>query len=162
MTEVGEKLGVSALLSDVANQESIPSGSGDGELDLDDLSSFFEKTTSGLVQNALAGLTEETPAEETPVVEITETPAETANGEPKADTTAAAAPAPQTNGAKLDLISDYKELEALVAESTSNYVKTTLNGLSAVAYQPTVPQSTGKHLQAHHIHRRCQVYSHTI
>lgn len=142
MTEIGEKLGISALLSDVANQESIPSGSGDGELDLDDLSSFFEKTTSGLVQNALAGLTEETPAQEVPAPESTEVPAEATNGEPKADT----AVTTQTNGHKIDLISDYKELEALVAESTSNYVKTTLHGLSAVPYQPTVPQSTGKPL----------------
>ncbi|KAL7933435.1 telomere repeat binding factor domain-containing protein [Trichoderma chlorosporum] len=146
MTEIGEKLGVSALLSDVANQESIPSSSADGELDLDDLSSFFEKTTSGLVQNALAGLTEETPVEEPAVVEITETPAEPVNGEPKAETTAPAVA--QTNGAKLDLISDYKELEALVAESTSNYVKTTLHGLSAVPYQPTVPQSTAETMAA--------------
>ncbi|EHK15956.1 uncharacterized protein TRIVIDRAFT_65219 [Trichoderma virens Gv29-8] len=146
MTEIGEKLGVSALLSDVANQESIPSHSGDGELDLDDLSSFFEKTTSGLVQNALAGLTEETPTEEPAVVEITEAPVETVNGEPKAEATAPVAA--QTNGAKLDLISDYKELEALVAESTSNYVKTTLHGLSAVPYQPTVPQSTAETMAA--------------
>lgn len=146
MTEIGEKLGVSALLSDVANQETIPSGSHDGELDLDDLSSFFEKTTSGLVQNALAGLTEETPVEEPAVVEVAETPTETVNGESKAE--AAAPVAAQTNGAKLDLISDYKELEALVAESTSNYVKTTLHGLSAVPYQPTVPQSTGKQTSA--------------
>ncbi|KAM6477140.1 telomere repeat binding factor-domain-containing protein [Trichoderma sp. SZMC 28011] len=146
MTEIGEKLGVSALLSDVANQESIPSGSHDGELDLDDLSSFFEKTTSGLVQNALAGLTEETPVEEPAVVEVTETPTETVNGESKTET--AAPVAAQTNGAKLDLISDYKELEALVAESTSNYVKTTLHGLSAVPYQPTVPQSTAETMAA--------------
>ncbi|KAL7950954.1 telomere repeat binding factor domain-containing protein [Trichoderma barbatum] len=146
IAEIGEKLGISALLSDVANQESIPSGSGDGELDLDDLSSFFEKTTSGLVQNALAGLTEEIPAEEPPVVEITETPAETVNGEPKPET--AASVAAQTNGTKMDLISDYKELEALVAESTSNYVKTTLHGLSAVPYQPTVPQSTAETMAA--------------
>lgn len=158
MTEIGEKLGVSALLSDVANQESIPSGSHDGELDLDDLSSFFEKTTSGLVQNALAGLTEETPVEEPAVVEVTETPTETVNGESKTET--AAPVAAQTNGAKLDLISDYKELEALVAESTSNYVKTTLHGLSAVPYQPTVPQSTGKQSPACGLVLIFQSYSH--
>ncbi|KAL7906818.1 telomere repeat binding factor domain-containing protein [Trichoderma velutinum] len=146
MTEIGEKLGISALLSDVANQETISTVSHDGELDLDDLSSFFEKTTSGLVQNALAGLTEETPVEEPAVVEVIETPAETVNGESKAES--AAPVAAQTNGAKLDLISDYKELEALVAESTSNYVKTTLHGLSAVPYQPTVPQSTAETMAA--------------
>ncbi|KAL9480771.1 hypothetical protein ACSS6W_005557 [Trichoderma asperelloides] len=152
MTEIGEKLGISALLSDVANQEAIPSSSGDGELDLDDLSSFFEKTTSGLVQNALAGLTEETPTQEPLTTENTETPVEVTNGEPAPEAPpAATAVVPATTAAqpsvpKLDLISDYKELEALVAESTSNYVKTTLNGLSAVPYQPTVPQSTGKSL----------------
>jgi hypothetical protein len=152
MTEIGEKLGISALLSDVANQEAIPSSSGDDELDLDDLSSFFEKTTSGLVQNALAGLTEETPTQEPlTTTENTETPVEVTNGEPASEappaataTTPALPAAAQPGVPKLDLISDYKELEALVAESTSNYVKTTLNGLSAVPYQPTVPQSTGK------------------
>ncbi|KAH8122717.1 hypothetical protein FP744_10003985 [Trichoderma asperellum] len=154
MTEIGEKLGISALLSDVANQEAIPSSSGDGELDLDDLSSFFEKTTSGLVQNALAGLTEETPTQEPLTTENTETPVEVTNGEPAPEAPpAATAVVPATTAAqpsvpKLDLISDYKELEALVAESTSNYVKTTLNGLSAVPYQPTVPQSTAETMAA--------------
>ncbi|KAH6608078.1 hypothetical protein Trco_004391 [Trichoderma cornu-damae] len=149
ITEIGEKLGVSALLSDVANQESAPSGSGDGELDLDDLSSFFEKTTSGLVQNALAGLAEENPpSQETPATENAETPAETADGEPKAEKKAPAQTNGGNGGTKMDLISDYKELEALVAESTSNYVKTTLHGLSAVPYQPTVPQSTAETMAA--------------
>ncbi|KAM0455840.1 hypothetical protein ACHAPV_002932 [Trichoderma viride] len=156
MTEIGEKLGISALLSDVANQEAIPSSSGDGELDLDDLSSFFEKTTSGLVQNALAGLTEETPTQEPlTTTENTETPVEVTNGEPASEappavtsTTPVPPATPQPSVPKLDLISDYKELEALVAESTSNYVKTTLNGLSAVPYQPTVPQSTAETMAA--------------
>lgn len=103
------------------------------DVDLDDLSSFFEKTASGLVQDALAGLTEETNEEST--AEGGEHGAHT-NGEAKATTG-------QTNG-KIDLATDYKELEALVAESTSNYVRTTLHGLSPVPYQPTVPQSTSE------------------
>ncbi|KAH7133218.1 telomere repeat binding factor-domain-containing protein [Dactylonectria estremocensis] len=114
----------------------LPDGPGDGDLDLDDLSSFFEKTTSGLVQNALAGLTEEEPVP-TPIIENVElTPPEVPKSPPKVEVAA-----PQTNG-KVDLMTDYKELEALVAESTSNYVKTTLHGLSPVPYQPTVPSST--------------------
>ncbi|KAK5997885.1 Telomeric DNA-binding factor trf1 [Cladobotryum mycophilum] len=146
LTELGEKLGISALLSDVRTAEPISNGTADSELDLDDLSSFFEKTASGLVQNALAGLTEEDQAQsqaETPAaVEATETPAPeaTANG------TTEAKPV-QANG-KIDLMTDYKELEALVAESTSNYVKTTLHGLSAVPYQPTVPTSTTESMAA--------------
>ncbi|GJN74168.1 TTAGGG repeat binding factor [Purpureocillium lilacinum] len=107
------------------------------DVDLDDLSSFFEKTASGLVQDALAGLTEETNEEST--AEGGEHGAHT-NGEAKATTG-------QTNG-KIDLATDYKELEALVAESTSNYVRTTLHGLSPVPYQPTVPQSTTESMAA--------------
>ncbi|PHH71974.1 hypothetical protein CDD80_4851 [Ophiocordyceps camponoti-rufipedis] len=96
-------------------------------LDLDEISSFLEKETNSLVQNALAGLAEEG---ETAV----KTDGETT----------------RTNG-KADLImTDYKELEALVAESTSHYVKTTLNGLSPVPYQPTVPQSTAEAMAAQH------------
>lgn len=112
-------------------------GSGDADLDLDDLSSFFEKTTSGLVQNALAGLTDDNP-EPAPAIESTELSAEPPTSPPKDEPLAQ-----QTNG-KVDLLTDYKELEALVAESTSNYVKTTLHGLSPVPYQPTVPTSTGE------------------
>lgn len=99
-----------------------------GDMDLDDLSSFFEKTASGLVQDALAGLTEEDAAQA----------AGATQSEDKANGSGGKA-----NG-KVDLMTDYKELEALVAESTSNYVKTTLHGLSPVPYQPTVPTSTSK------------------
>lgn len=139
LTEFGEKYGLSGLLNDITT-DAEPLSS-DGDLDLDDLSSFFEKTTSGLVQNVLAGLTEEEPPVEPPIIEVSEAPEEVTIGSPpKAE--AASAPA-QTNG-KIDFMTDYKELEALVAESTSNYVKTTLHGLSPVPYQPTVPTSTSK------------------
>lgn len=110
----------------------------DVDLDFDELSSFFEKTASGLVQNALAGLTEDTASASTPMDESGEPSAETTDGEPSADKL------PALSNGKIDLITDYKELEALVAESTSNYVKTTLHGLSPIPYQPTVPQSTSE------------------
>ncbi|ODA80955.1 hypothetical protein RJ55_03915 [Drechmeria coniospora] len=109
----------------------------DVDVDLDDLSSFFEKTTSGLVQDALAGLaTSEEGSAAAPATDGAPHSAEQTNGETKMEGSSG-----QTNG-KVDLMTDYKELEALVAESTSNYVKTTLHGLSPVPYQPTVPQST--------------------
>lgn len=117
---------------------------GSADLDLDDLSSFFEKTASGLVQDALACLTE---VDATPSIVIDAPDSNVTNGtngteKPAATTTAGTTPA-TTN-----LMTDYKELEALVAESTSNYVKTTLNGLSPVPYQPTVPTSTTESMAA--------------
>ncbi|KAG6079120.1 hypothetical protein E4U16_001246 [Claviceps sp. LM84 group G4] len=121
---------------------------GDADLDLDDLSSFFEKTASGLVQNALAGLTDETAAGGNSGAAASagrNTSAEAGNTEDKSDGAATS----QSNGPKIDLMTDYKELEALVAESTSNYVKTTLHGLSPVPYQPTVPTSTAESMAAH-------------
>jgi hypothetical protein len=137
LTDVADKLGVSIELSDSEpHAESVLDTNGDADLDLDDLSSFFEKTASGLVQNALAGLTDDAgTATPTEAEEVAEQPA---GAESKTEIALA-----QTNG-KVDLMTDYKELEALVAESTSNYVKTTLNGLSPVPYQATVPTSTGK------------------
>ncbi|KAM4060125.1 telomere repeat binding factor (TRF) domain-containing protein [Hirsutella rhossiliensis] len=114
----------------------------DVEIDFDELSSFFEKTASGLVQNALAGLTEDAGSASTPMEESGEPSTETIDGEPKADT------APALTNGKIDLMTDYKELEALVAESTSNYVKTTLHGLSPIPYQPTVPQTTTESMAA--------------
>ncbi|RCI11353.1 hypothetical protein L249_7132 [Ophiocordyceps polyrhachis-furcata BCC 54312] len=98
------------------------------ELDLDEISSFLEKETSGLVQDALTGLPED---------------GGSAGAATASDTAKADSGPTRTNG-KADLMTDYKELEALVAESTSHYVKTTLNGLSPVPYQPTVPQSTAE------------------
>ncbi|PNY29923.1 Telomeric DNA-binding factor trf1 [Tolypocladium capitatum] len=140
-SELGKKFGVPIQLGDEPTAvEAEVDDAGDGDLDLDDLSSFFEKTASGLVQDALAGLTEEPAA--APTLEGGESSAERTNGETKTDD----APA-QANG-KIDLMTDYKELEALVAESTSNYVKTTLHGLSPVPYQPTVPQSTTESMTA--------------
>ncbi|PHH85367.1 hypothetical protein CDD83_533 [Cordyceps sp. RAO-2017] len=156
-SELNDKFGIPLHINDdddKADEEDNPASHAardtadnvdDLELDLDDeLTSFFEKTTSGLVQSALAGLSEEdSAAAAAPQVDGGEASAETANGEAK---TTDCAPA-LTNG-KIDLLTDYKELEALVAESTSNYVKTTLHGLSPVPYQPTVPQSTTESMAA--------------
>lgn len=138
VSDLGAKFGLTMPQSS-DNELDLLSGPPVDGLNLDDLDSFFEKTTSGLVQNALAGLEDDhVPA---PVIEEIELPVEEPKETPKPE---AECPAPQTNG-KVDLMTDYKELEALVAESTSNYVKTTLHGLSPVPYQPTVPTSTSKH-----------------
>jgi protein TBF1 len=112
------------------------------EMDLDELSSFFEKTTSGLVQNVLAGLTAGigSSTEDSPAVPDTSAAATNDNAQVANDPDTIAT---ETNG-KFDIATDYKELEALVAQSTDHYVRTTLNGLSPMPYQPTVPTSTGK------------------
>lgn len=149
-TNLGDKLGVAIPIADETTESEVeaeaeaevhtdPTEMDTDMIDLDDLSSFFEKTTSGLVQNALAGLTEDEPAP-APTIEGEEAQAGADNATPKLDDST-----PQTNG-KVDFMTDYKELEALVAESTADYVKTTLNGLSPVPYQPTVPASTGESL----------------
>ncbi|KAG6011307.1 hypothetical protein E4U43_008405, partial [Claviceps pusilla] len=136
---------------------------GDADLDLDDLSSFFEKTASGLVQNALAGLTDESVgAGEASMSALGasaggETSAEAADAGSKSE---GATTTTQTNGGKIDLMTDYKELEALVAESTSNYVKTTLHGLSPVPYQPTVPTSTTESMASSHLPYLAQLQHH--
>lgn len=178
VSDIGSVYGVHMHL-EVDSTESVTFGDlgGSADLDLDDLSSFFEKTASGLVQDALAGLTE---AEATPSIVIdapddsnatngttgttvttgadgandangasganganganSANGANDTNGTDKPATAAGTGTIPATG--RIDLMTDYKELEALVAESTSNYVKTTLNGLSPVPYQPTVPTST--------------------
>ncbi|KAM3559805.1 hypothetical protein ARSEF4850_003961 [Beauveria asiatica] len=167
-SDIGSAYGVRMHL-EVDTLESVTFGDlgGSADIDLDDLSSFFEKTASGLVQDALAGLTEV----EAPPLIVIDAPdnndkatdstndtngklgtsgtngtngADSADGTEKPAATTGAGTGTGTTPAtgKIDLMTDYKELEALVAESTSNYVKTTLNGLSPVPYQPTVPTST--------------------
>ncbi|KAF5004482.1 hypothetical protein FDECE_9025 [Fusarium decemcellulare] len=165
MSDLGSRLGHPMPSSEDTVADLLGDTTGDGDLDLDDLSSFFEKTTSGLVQDALAGLTDDNPAPApasapTPAPETVEQPAEPAKSSDKADSST-----PQTNG-KVDLMTDYKELEALVAESTSNYVKTTLHGLSPVPYQPTVPTSTTQsylsQLQQAHAQHPYYSYTHSV
>ena len=135
--ELGNKLGLSIPPNEepVEEVESLQDGL-DTEMDLDELSSFFEKTASGLVQNALAGLSGEDDAQAA-MTEADGMTNHSINGVSDAER------APGPSNVKIDL-TDYKELEALVAESTSNYVKTTLHGLSPVPYQPTVPTSTSE------------------
>ncbi|TQS33417.1 hypothetical protein Golomagni_06239, partial [Golovinomyces magnicellulatus] len=94
-------------------------------------------TASGLVQNALAGLSDQDAAAQ----------AGESSRQQTGDKTTANGNGEQTKP-KVDFMTDYKELEALVAESTSNYVKTTLHGLSPVPYQPTVPTSTAESMAA--------------
>ncbi|KAF4452039.1 Telomeric DNA-binding factor trf1 [Fusarium austroafricanum] len=147
MSDLGSRLGHPMRSSEETAVDLLGDTTGDPNLDLDDLSSFFEKTTSGLVQDALAGLTDDTTTattnpnpnpEPTPAApETMEPPAAEPTKSPEKETTTT----PQTNG-KVDILTDYKELEALVAESTNNYVRTTLHGLSPAPYQPTVPPST--------------------
>ncbi|KAG5979787.1 hypothetical protein E4U55_004765 [Claviceps digitariae] len=179
LTDLGDKLGLPIELEDGEPEPELEpepesghehehdsagfEATGDADLDLDDLSSFFEKTASGLVQNALAGLTDEpVVAGEASTTALAapaggETPAEAANTGSKSESATTTA---QTNGGKIDLMTDYKELEALVAESTSNYVKTTLHGLSPVPYQPTVPTSTTESMASSHLPYLAQLQHH--
>jgi hypothetical protein len=114
-------------------------------LDMDeDLSSFFEKTTSGLVQDALAAFKGEITNEA--ATEAPSTNGANGTGEAPPDAEAPARQAPR---------SDYEELEALVAQSTSDYVKNTLNSMSPMSY---VPQSTGK--SCHHSWIRLRLTDH--
>jgi hypothetical protein len=157
MSDLGSRLGHPMRSSEETAVDLLGDTSCDPTLDMEDLSSFFEKTTSGLVQDALAGLTDDTTTTTNPnpepnpnpnpepVPAVAETIEPTPTAEPTKTPEKEPSSTPQTNG-KPELITDYKELEALVAESTSNYVKTTLHGLSPVPYQPTVPTSTSKFL----------------
>jgi hypothetical protein len=136
ISDLGTKLGITIpVLHEV--EEAMPNfeDGGEEELDLDDLSSFFEKTTTGLVQNALAELTEETPTS-TPVGEVSVEPVDE---QAKKDNAA-----PLTNGKSANM-NDYDELAALVAESTNNYVKTTLNGMSPATYTHTMSTNPGEY-----------------
>ncbi|CCT61842.1 uncharacterized protein FFB20_03628 [Fusarium fujikuroi] len=149
MSDLGSRLGHPMRSSEETAVDLLGDTTGDANLDLDDLSSFFEKTASGLVQDALAGLTEDTtatPAEANPQPEqastVTETIEPPAVVEPTKSPEKEPTLTPQTNGKVECTQQDYKELEALVAQSTDHYVKTTLHGLSPVPYQPTVPTST--------------------
>ncbi|KAF4994891.1 hypothetical protein FGRMN_5488 [Fusarium graminum] len=153
MSDLGSRLGHPIRSSEENAVDLLGDATGDPTLDLDDLSSFFEKTASTLVQDTIAGFSNDTATTTTnpiledpnpnPNPEATPVVAETVEPTPVAEPTKTpekeASATPQTNG---NQITDYKELEALVAESTSNYVKTTLHGLSPVPYQPTVPTST--------------------
>jgi hypothetical protein len=161
-SHIGDKLGI-AIPASETSQEPVPAPMNEPateiapvpvpeaiDLNMDGLEDFglddlFEKQTSGLVESALASFL----AQENEANEAASTP--TVNGDNElaqlqavidgSGTKTDGAGASQPNGS---LMTDYKELEALVAESTSNYVRTTLQGLSPAPYQPVVPVSTGK------------------
>lgn len=161
-SHIADKLGIAIPASEMS-QEPVPAPINEPvteiapahvpeaiDLNMDGLEDFglddlFEKQTSGLVESALASFL----AQENEANEAASTP--TVNGDNDlahlqaiidgSGTKTDGAGASQPNGS---LMTDYKELEALVAESTSNYVKTTLQGLSPAPYQPVVPVSTGK------------------
>ncbi|KAM0404956.1 hypothetical protein ACHAQC_000018 [Fusarium culmorum] len=128
MSDLGSRLGHPMRSSEETAVDLLGDTSCDPTLDMEDLSSFFEKTTSGLVQDALAGLTEDTTTTTNPNPEPNPDPipepvpavAETIEPAPTAEPTKTPekepSSTPQTNG-KPDLITDYKELEALVAET---------------------------------------------
>jgi hypothetical protein len=96
----------------------------------DAISSFLEDTAPSLVQNILAsiGIPIEEGRAPDPPVNSTTTDADGV-----------------LSGKKLEVSKhDFKDLEALVAESTSDYVRNTLNGLSRVSIQMNVPTPTGE------------------
>ena len=137
-TDLAGKLGVCLPASELPSDDIPIDMPVSDEMELDDLSSFFEKTASGLVQNALAGLTEDDQL----VMDSSEA-GNDIGGDDFSNHMNGESMDSQVGGKSVSL-TDYKELEALVAESTSNYVKTTLHGMSPIPYQPTVPGSTGK------------------
>ncbi|KAK2735384.1 myb dna binding protein [Colletotrichum kahawae] len=129
----------------------LPSTMSNGDLDasvshdLDDLgiNSLLEVrdnlVTQYLPTDAIDGL----PHDPQPPVPSTETSAPPAEPAP-APTPEAPPPAPTTNGNTAEVQdSTNDEILALVAQSTQEYVRTTLNNLSPAPYQPTVPTPTG-------------------
>ncbi|OLN92082.1 Telomeric DNA-binding factor trf1 [Colletotrichum chlorophyti] len=109
--------------------------------DLDDLgiSSLLE-ATDGLVaqylpSDSIDGLPTDQPP--VPTTESSVPPAEPTTTAPETTTSA-----PATNGTTTE-VQDSNDILALVAQSTQEYVRTTLNNLSPAPYQPTVPTPTG-------------------
>ncbi|KAF9772654.1 hypothetical protein IL306_009610, partial [Fusarium sp. DS 682] len=123
MSDLGSRLGHPMRSSEETAVDLLGDATGDPNLDLDDLSSFFEKTASGLVQDALAGLTEDTTtaaANPNPQPEQTPTITETTEPPPVPESTKSPEKeptlTPQTNSKVECTQQDYKELEALVAQ----------------------------------------------
>ncbi|KKF93486.1 Telomeric DNA-binding factor trf1 [Ceratocystis platani] len=141
----------------------VPIPKGDHSLDIDltdeDLSTFLQATTSSLVENVLADLMDSHNSLEDVDQMIADasipaapapTPIPSSMTDPEISTPVSVAPATanstpgnmlvSTNG-KLDF-NDFKALEAIVAESTSNYVRTTLDGISKTSYNISYPTTT--------------------
>lgn len=122
MPDLTEKLGV--YISEIPVPES-PEPTAESIL-------FGESDLDSLVNNVLANVGDGEPATTDVKVESVEVPSSA--------TQTTNPPAP-VNGFAAN---DYESLSALVAESTDNYVRTTLNSLTPTPYQPTVPPSTSK------------------
>lgn len=130
MTDLADKLGLALPADDHLPQffDNLPEANIVADIDMDDMQSFFEKTAAGLVQNALAGVSGEEDGTNANGV---------ASATADATGTAESEAAPRTNSGR----GEYEELQALVAQSTSDYVKNTLNSLSPATYQ--LHQSSG-------------------
>ncbi|KAK2013679.1 hypothetical protein LZ32DRAFT_617331 [Colletotrichum eremochloae] len=111
--------------------------------DLDDLgiSSLLEATDGLVAQYLPSDPIDGLPSEQPPVptTETSAPPAEPTTTAP--ESTPSAAPAP--NGTATESHDSTSDILALVAQSTQEYVRTTLNNLSPAPYQPTVPTPTG-------------------
>ena len=137
-TDLGKKLGIALPTSDSPMVEAPVEVEASDDMELDELSQFFEKSTSDLVQSALAGFVTTGDSG----VGAGDGAAAGTNGQTETDADA-------QNNAANNYLTDYKSLEALVAQSTSDYVKNTLDGLTPARYQPTtVPQSTAETMAA--------------
>lgn len=145
--DLGAKLGIDIQVEEVEGSahlaepepepEPLPNAqdAGGADIDMDDeFLANFEKSADDLVQSFLDARPDEN---------TTEVSASGDNSSTKTAKTDAKPGGTTTQSVGKDT-TDYKELEALVAESTSNYVKTTLSDLSPFAYQPTVPTGTGE------------------
>ncbi|KAI8161747.1 Telomeric DNA-binding factor trf1 [Colletotrichum sp. SAR 10_70] len=128
----------------------LPSTMSNGDLDtsvshdLDDLgiNSLLEATDGLVAQYLPTDAIDGLPHDPQPPVPSTETSA------PPPEPAAAPAPeapppAPTTNGNTAEVQDSTNDILALVAQSTQEYVRTTLNNLSPAPYQPTVPTPTG-------------------
>ncbi|KAI8205824.1 Telomeric DNA-binding factor trf1 [Colletotrichum sp. SAR 10_65] len=139
-------------LADLASRHGIelPSTMSNGDLDtsvshdLDDLgiNSLLEATDGLVAQYLPTDAIDGLPHDPQPPVPSTETSA------PPPEPAAAPAPeapppAPTTNGNTAEVQDSTNDILALVAQSTQEYVRTTLNNLSPAPYQPTVPTPTG-------------------
>lgn len=111
--------------------------------DLDDLgiSSLLEATDGLVAQYLPSEPVDGLPAEQQPPVPTTES--SVPPPEPPAPAPETAPPAPTTNGTTTESQDATNDILALVAQSTQEYVRTTLNNLSPAPYQPTVPTPTG-------------------
>ncbi|KAG9256409.1 uncharacterized protein F5Z01DRAFT_735078 [Emericellopsis atlantica] len=100
-----------------------------------EMQAMFDRAADNLVDEPLASTEGEN--QEAPPQQTEQQASEAVNGTANSEE-------PKSNTGSLDLAA----LEALVAESTSEYVKTTLQGMSANPYQPTVPMSTAESMAA--------------